>query len=47
VDQKVTTYLAEILGQSEENISLIMDGHESNIDFQAFGNFLLTYDIIA
>jgi hypothetical protein len=49
VDQQqiVQTYLAKVLGQSEEKVFEMMEVSSSNIDYNSFGNFLLASDIIA
>jgi hypothetical protein len=41
------SFLVAASGESEENLSLMMDAGACNIDLNAFGNYLLTYDLIA
>ena len=45
-DDRVLSFMAEVLGQSEEDVVSTMDVSSSGIDFYAFGNFLLAGDII-
>ena len=41
----VAAYLAEVLGESEVSLEFMMSA-SSNIDFTAFGNYLLSGEII-
>jgi hypothetical protein len=42
--QKVTSYIAEVLGQSEDEVSVMMEADSGNINYHALGEFLLSYD---
>jgi hypothetical protein len=41
------SFMAEVLGQSEEDVVSMMDVSSTGIDLYAFGNYLLAGDIIA
>jgi hypothetical protein len=47
LDLRVADYLAEVLGQSQEDVMEMMEVSSNDIDFNSWGNFLLISDIIA